>query len=96
MAVSAARGKAFHTAASHGGAIAGLPCELSFKRTFDRYGELRLVPILISRLGETDFRRWTGRSRGGGMRRRLFAHVAGAGVACDGAGGGFSAEVAVR
>ena len=25
MAVSAARGKAFHTAASHGGAIAGLP-----------------------------------------------------------------------
>lgn len=31
------------------------PCALSFKRTFDRQGALRLVPFLILELSEDDY-----------------------------------------
>lgn len=31
------------------------PCKLSFKRTFDRQGALRLVPFLILELSEDDY-----------------------------------------
>lgn len=31
------------------------PCQLSFKRTFDRHGALRLTPVLLLELGEADF-----------------------------------------
>ena len=31
------------------------PCKLSFKRTFDRQGALRLVPVLLLELEEADF-----------------------------------------
>ena len=55
MAVSAARGKNFTLRQVTAALSQDFPCELSFKRTFDRYGELRLVPILIFELGETDF-----------------------------------------
>ena len=32
------------------------PCKLSFKRTFDRQGALRLMPVLLLELEEADFR----------------------------------------
>ena len=55
MAVSADRDKHFTLRQVTAALSQDFPCELSFKRTFDRYGELRLVPILIFELGETDF-----------------------------------------
>ena len=47
MAVSAARASISHCGKVTAALSQDFPCELSFKRTFDRYGELRLVPILI-------------------------------------------------
>ena len=55
MAVSAARGKHFTLRQVTAALSQDFPCELSFKRTFDRQGKLLLVPVLLFELGETDF-----------------------------------------
>lgn len=34
---------------------ASFPCKLSFKRTFDRRGALRLMPVLLLELEEADY-----------------------------------------
>ena len=55
MAVSADRDRCFTLRQVTAALSQDFPCELSFKRTFDRYGELRLVPVLLLELEETDF-----------------------------------------
>ena len=55
MAVSAARGKHFTLRQVTAALSQDFPCELSFKRTFDRQGALRLMPVLLLEMEEPDF-----------------------------------------
>ena len=55
MAVSADRDRCFTLRQVTAALSQDFPCELSFKRTFDRYGELRLVPVLLLELDEDDY-----------------------------------------
>ena len=55
MAVSADRGKHFTLRQVTAALSQDFPCELSFKRTFDRQGALRLMPVLLLEMEEPDF-----------------------------------------
>ena len=55
MAVSAARGKHLTLRQVTAALSQDFPCELSFKRTFDRQGALRLMPVLLLELEEADY-----------------------------------------
>ena len=55
MAVSADRDRYFALRVVTAALSQDFPCKLSFKRTFDRQGALRLMPGLLLELDEGDY-----------------------------------------
>lgn len=55
MAVSADRDRHFTLRQVTAALSQDFPCKLSFKRTFDRQGALRLMPVLLLELDEPDY-----------------------------------------
>ena len=55
MAVSADRDRYFALRVVTAALSQDFPCKLSFKRTFDRQGALRLMPVLLLEMEEPDF-----------------------------------------
>ena len=55
MAVSADRDRCFTLRQVTAALSQDFPCKLSFKRTFDRQGALRPMPVLLLELDEGDY-----------------------------------------